>query len=931
MSRHSEPGSSGKMLNSRKLMRVEDLPCCEDEKMVPVLTSKRASELPVNEVACILQADLQYGLSHSEVSHRRAYHGWNEFDIGEEEPLWKKYISQFKNPLILLLLASAVISVLMHQIDDAVSIAVAIIIVVTVAFVQEYRSEKSLEELGKLVPPECHCVREGNLEHMLAQQLVPGDTVCLSIGERVPADLRLFEAVDLSVDESSLTGETTASSKCTAPQPAATNGDITTRSNIAFMGTLVRCGKAKGIVIGTGENSEFGEVFKMMQAEEAPKTPLQKSMDLLGKQLSLYSFGIIGVIMLVGWMQGKHILDMFTIGVSLAVAAIPEGLPIVVTVTLALGVMRMVQKNAIVKKLPIVETLSCCNVICSDKTGTLTKNEMTVTHIFTSDGLHAEVTGVGYNSSGEVISDGEVIHGFSNSSICKVVEAGCICNDAVIRNNTLMGRPTEGALIALAMKMGLDGVQHEHIRRAEHPFSSEQKWMAVKCVQRTQQDKPETYFMKGAYEQVIHCCTTYNSKGLTLPLTQQQRELYRQEKTYMGSAGLRVLAFASGLEIGQLTFLGLVGIIDPPRTGVREAVATLIASGVAIKMITGDSQETAVSIASRLGLYSKGSQSISGEEVDQMDVHQLSHVIPRTAVFYRASPRHKLKIVKSLQNIGYVVAMTGDGVNDAVALKAADIGVAMGQTGTDVCKEAADMILVDDDFRTILSAIEEGKGIYNNIKNFVRFQLSTSIAALSLISLATLMNFPNPLNAMQILWINIIMDGPPAQSLGVEPVDNDVIRKPPRNVKDSILTKNLLVKILVSSLVIVCGTLFVFWRELRDNVITPRDTTMTFTCFVFFDMFNALSSRSQTRYIFEMGLCSNKMFCYAVLGSLMGQLLVIYFPPLQRVFQTESLSMFDLLFLIGLSSSVCIVSETIKMIERMSDRKPKHETSFHEV
>ncbi|KAK1173540.1 calcium-transporting ATPase type 2C member 1-like [Acipenser oxyrinchus oxyrinchus] len=931
MSRHSEPGSSRKMMNIRKLVHAEGLPRCEDEKMVPVLTSKRASELPVNEVACILQADLQYGLSHSEVSHRRAYHGCNEFDICEEEPLWKKYISQFKNPLILLLLASAVISVLMHQIDDAVSITVAIIIVVTVAFVQEYRSEKSLEELGKLVPPECHCVREGNLEHMLAQQLVPGDTVCLFVGERVPADLRLFEAVDLSIDESSLTGETTPSTKCTAPQPAATNGDLTTRSNIAFMGTLVRCGKAKGIVIGTGENSEFGEVFKMMQAEEAPKTPLQKSMDLLGKQLSLYSFGIIGVIMLVGWMQGKHILDMFTIGVSLAVAAIPEGLPIVVTVTLALGVMRMVQKNAIVKKLPIVETLSCCNVICSDKTGTLTKNEMTVTHIFTSDGLHAEVTGVGYNSSGEVISDGEVIHGFSNSSICKVVEAGCICNDAVIRNNTLMGRPTEGALIALAMKMGLDGVQQEYVRRAEHPFSSEQKWMAVKCVHQTQQDKPETYFMKGAYEQVIHCCTTYNSKGLTLPLTQQQRELYQQEKTYMGSAGLRVLAFASGLEIGQLTFLGLVGIIDPPRTGVREAVATLIGSGVAIKMVTGDSQETAVSIASRLGLYSKGSQSVSGEEVDQMDVHQLSHVVPRTAVFYRVSPRHKLKIVKSLQNIGYVVAMTGDGVNDAVALKAADIGVAMGQTGTDVCKEAADMILVDDDFRTILSAIEEGKGIYNNIKNFVRFQLSTSIAALTLISLATLMNFPNPLNAMQILWINIIMDGPPAQSLGVEPVDNDVIRKPPRNVKDSILTKNLIVKILVSSLVIVCGTLFVFWRELRDNVITPRDTTMTFTCFVFFDMFNALSSRSQTRYIFEMGLCSNKMFCYAVLGSLMGQLLVIYFPPLQRVFQTESLSMFDLLFLIGLTSSVCIVSETIKMIERMSDRNPKHETSFQEV
>ncbi|XP_044064467.1 calcium-transporting ATPase type 2C member 1 isoform X1 [Siniperca chuatsi] len=921
-----------KMLKKRELLLSERQPFSEDEIMVPVLASKKASELPVNEVACILQADLQLGLNQEEVSRRRAYHGWNEFDISEEEPLWKKYISQFKDPLILLLLASAVISVLMHQFDDAISITVAIIIVVTVAFVQEYRSEKSLEELGKLVPPECHCVRDGNLEHMLARDLVPGDTVCLSVGERVPADLRLFESTDLSVDESSLTGETSPCSKSTSHQPASSNGDISSRSNIAFMGTLVRCGKAKGIVIGTGENSEFGEVFKMMQAEEAPKTPLQKSMDLLGKQLSLYSFGIIGVIMLVGWLQGKKIMDMFTIGVSLAVAAIPEGLPIVVTVTLALGVMRMVKKRAIVKKLPIVETLGCCNVICSDKTGTLTKNEMTVTQLFTSDGLHAEVTGVGYNAAGEVLLDGEIIHGFSCPSISKIVEVGCVCNDSVIRNHTLLGRPTEGALIALAMKMGLESLQQEYVRLEERPFSSEQKWMAVRCVHRTLQDKPGVYFMKGAYEQVIRLCSSYNSRGSTLSLNHQQRELYQQQISYMGSAGLRVLAFASGSEMGNLTFLGLVGIIDPPREGVKEAVGTLISSGVAIKMITGDSQETAMSIASRLGLYSKGGQCLSGDEVDHLDLQQLSNIVPRIAVFYRASPRHKLKIVKSLQNIGAVVAMTGDGVNDAVALKAADIGVAMGQTGTDVCKEAADMILVDDDFQTIMSAIEEGKGIYNNIKNFVRFQLSTSIAALTLISLATLMNFPNPLNAMQILWINIIMDGPPAQSLGVEPVDRDVIRKPPRNVRDSIITRGLLVKVLVSALIIVCGTLFVFWRELQDNVITPRDTTMTFTCFVFFDMFNALSSRSQTRMIHELGLCSNRTFCYAVLASIMGQLLVIYFPPLQSVFQTESLSIFDLLFLVTLTSSVCVVSEVIKMVERWrgAERSPPADC-FHEV
>uniref|UniRef100_A0A8C8EUI8 Cation-transporting P-type ATPase C-terminal domain-containing protein n=1 Tax=Oncorhynchus tshawytscha TaxID=74940 RepID=A0A8C8EUI8_ONCTS len=594
--------------------------------------------------------------------------------------------------------------------------------------------------------------------------------------------------------------------------------------------------------------------------------------------------------MLVGWLQGKRLLDMFTIGVSLAVAAIPEGLPIVVTVTLALGVMRMVKKRAIIKKLPIVETLGCCNVICSDKTGTLTKNEMTVTHLFTADALHVEVTGVGYNGAGEVLLHGEEIHGFSNTSVSKIVEAGCICNDAVIRNNTLMGRPTEGALIALAMKMGLEGQQQEYVRLEENPFSSEQKWMAVRCVHRTQQDQPGVYYMKGAYEQVIRFCSYYHSKGATLPLNHQQRELYQQQKSYMGSSGLRVLAFASGSEMGNLSFLGLVGIIDPPRSGVKEAVGTLISSGVAIKMITGDSQETAVSIAGRLGIYTKGSQSLSGEEVDQMDLQQLSQMVPRVGTYQHTQAHNPYSLNSTEFNISVIL------------------------------------------FRP-RSAIEEGKGIYNNIRNFVRFQLSTSIAALTLISLATLMNFPNPLNAMQILWINIIMDGPPAQSLGVEPVDKDVIRKPPRNVRDSILTRSLLVKVLVSALVIVCGTLFVFWRELQDNLITPRDTTMTFTCFVFFDMFNALSSRSQTRMVHEMGLCSNKMFCYAVLGSIMGQLAVIYFPPLQSVFQTESL---NLLFLVGLTSSVCMVSEAIKWVERWRAVRERRTTvaeedSFHDV
>uniref|UniRef100_A0A8C4K1G8 Calcium-transporting ATPase n=1 Tax=Dromaius novaehollandiae TaxID=8790 RepID=A0A8C4K1G8_DRONO len=861
-------------------------------------SSRMPGRLSASPLAGGSEVDLQAGLSEFSVLQRRLRHGWNEFSVDNVEPVWKKYLDQFKNPLILLLLASALVSVITREYEDAASIATAVLIVVTVAFIQEYRSEKSLEELNKLVPPECNCLREGKLQHLLARELVPGDIIYLSVGDRVPADLRLIEVTDLLVDESSFTGEAEPCNKTDSIVLEA--GDITTLSNVVFMGTLVRYGKGKGVVIGTGENSQFGEVFKMMQAEETPKTPLQKSMDRLGKQLTLFSFGIIGLIMLIGWLQGKHLLSMFTIGVSLAVAAIPEGLPIVVTVTLVLGVLRMAKKRVIVKKLPIVETLGCCNVICSDKTGTLTANEMTVTQLVTSDGFQAEVSGVGYNGEGNVylLPSREILKEFSNVSVGKLVEAGCVVNNAVIRKNNVIGQPTEGALIALAMKMELTDIKDIYIRKKEIPFSSEQKWMAVKCMLKNQ-DQEDIYFMKGAFEEVIRHCTMYNSGGISLSLTPQQKAFYQQEEKRMGSSGLRVLALASGPELGRLTFLGLVGIIDPPRAGVREAVQVLFESGVSVKMITGDALETAVAIGTKISFAPTN----------------LYSVCP-VSIFFRTSPKHKLKIIKALQRAGAVVSMTGDGVNDAVALKSADIGIAMGQAGTDVSKEAANMILVDDDFSTVMNAIEEGKGIFYNIKNFVRFQLSTSISALSLITLSTVLNLPNPLNAMQILWINIIMDGPPAQSLGVEPVDKDTIKQPPRCITDTILSKSLILKIFMSAIIIISGTLFVFWKENPKSGITPRTTTMTFTCFVFFDLFNALTCRSQTKLISEIGFFRNRMFLYSVLGSFLGQLAVIYVPPLQKIFQTENLAVLDLLFLTGLASSVFIMSELIKLCEK---------------
>ncbi|XP_013363425.1 PREDICTED: calcium-transporting ATPase type 2C member 2 isoform X2 [Chinchilla lanigera] len=893
-----------------------ELKASEEEKVVQALPPKEACKCHKEDLAKALAVDLDTGLSEGAVTQRRLVHGWNEFVADNTEPVWKKYLDQFKNPLILLLLGSAVVSVLTKQYEDAISIAMAVLIVVTVAFIQEYRSEKSLEELTKLVPPECHCMRDGKLQHLLVRDLVPGDVVCLSTGDRIPADIRLTQVTDLLVDESSFTGEVEPCSKTDGPL---TGGrDLSTLSNIAFMGTLVQGGKGQGVVIGTGERSQFGEVFKMMQAEETPKTPLQKSMDRLGKQLTLFSFGIIGLITLIGWVQGKPLLSMFTIGVSLAVAAIPEGLPIVVTVTLVLGVLRMAKKRVIVKKLPIVETLGCCNVICSDKTGTLTANEMTVTQLVTSDGLRAEVSGVGYSSKGTVrlLPAKEVIKEFDSVSVGKLVEAGCVANNAVLRGNTVMGQPTEGALLTLAMKMDLGDIKDTYVRQKEIPFSSAQKWMAVRCHLKSE-DQGDIYFMKGAFEEVIRSCTTYNNGGIALPLTPQQETFCLQEEKRMGSLGLRVLALASGPELGRLTFLGLVGIIDPPRDGVKEAVRVLTESGVSVKMITGDALETASAIGRDIGLCKGKLRAMSGEEVESMEPDVLVGCIREVSVFFRTSPKHKLKIIKALQDSGAIVAMTGDGVNDAVALKSADIGIAMGQAGTDVSKEAANMILVDDDFSAIMSAVEEGKGIFYNIKNFVRFQLSTSISALSLITLSTVCNLPSPLNAMQILWVNIIMDGPPAQSLGVEPVDRDTLGQPPRSLEDTILSRALLLRILMSAATILSGTLFVFWREVpEDRASTPRTTTMTFTCFVFFDLFNALTCRSQTKLILEIGFLRNRMFLYSVFGSLLGQLAVIYVPPLQKVFQTENLGALDLLFLTGLASSVFILSEVLKLCEK---------------
>jgi Ca2+-transporting ATPase len=784
--------------------------------------------------------------------------------------------------LILLLLASAGISFFMSNYDDAISITLAVTIVVSVGFVQEYRSEKSLEALNRLVPHYAHLVRnvpssnstgfatprtrssvdeiemqdlaDGTLHGpsaaasgstmVPAGHLVVGDLVIFSTGDRIPADLRITYAVHLSIDESNLTGENEPVTKFSEslgnsanslqlPQEVATPGSplydspaagtvgtdlrLNEQHNIAFMGTLVRSGHGQGVVIATGANTEFGSISASLREIESPRTPLQLSMDRLGQELTYMSFAVIGLIVVIGLLQGRKLLEMFTIGVSLAVAAIPEGLPIIVTVTLALGVLRMANRGAIVRRLPSVETLGSVNVVCSDKTGTLTLNHMAVTKMwhFGSDGPFEIAKDIGSLGDGPAARTVLRVGNIANNARLSRVHANspATAASAAVLSSTVdqssggvksrwVGQPTDVAILDLLDSFGEDDVRDRiSTRVAETPFSSERKWMGVVIRNGTPIDPSSGHsasdvtYIKGALNEVLKRCDTYLTKeGREEILDESKRQAASQAAESMAGEGLRVLAFASGPmrdsqrggrqvgspsstprpgenpqgRLGQmkddesytgLVFSGMMGMNDPPRKDVHKSIRRLLTGGVRVIMITGDAETTAIAIAKKLGMPINNSPTarpvLRGDEIDHMNTAELAQVIPGTSIFARTSPDHKMKIVRALQSRGDVVAMTGDGVNDAPALKKADIGISMGRLGTDVAKEAADMILTDDDFSTILRAIEQGKGIFYNIQNFITFQLSTSVAALSLVLVSTALGLKNPLNAMQILWISM--------------------------------------------------------------------------------------------------------------------------------------------------------------------------------
>ncbi len=925
--------------------------------MIHTLQTQEAVELSADECIVRLSSDTIQGLSREEAARRLKLYGNNEMDHSDPESLISKFFSTFQDPLIALLLASGVVSILMGSYDDALSIFIAVSIVGTVAFVQEYRSEKSLAALKVLVPPHSTCLRDGFSKDILANGLVPGDIILLQAGDRIPADCRLIESTDLLTDESSLTGEDHPHEKnATAlfPSPTGIHGKkillpLSDCTNVVFMGSLVCAGYGKAVVSGTGMNTEFGRVFKDLQDTEQRRTPLQIKMDELGKQLTWVSFIIIGFIVILGIMHGTPILEIFTIAVSLAVAAIPEGLPICVTVTLALGVIRMAKRNAIVKKLPAVEALGCATVVCVDKTGTVTHNQMTVRDIFLpSEDSLISVAGEGYSMTGKFTygRTGSTIEHLSHNGLQRLLESACLCNNAHLAGTSIStglgksneyiaisnrGVPTELSLLIAAAKFGVTDPRSRYTRVDEIAFTSDRKRMEVSCTvdgsggspsNNKPIIEPATYrFIKGATETILPVCSLMsNNQGQSIPMDDKERKRAANASVELGNEGKRVIAVAYTCGDDTYTFAGLFGILDPPKEGVQAAIQEMQFCHTRVCMITGDSQETAMSIATALGFFDPVVHtSLSGTEIEHMSASELEEVIHDVAVFYRTSPRHKLRIVRALQNIGEVVAMGGDGVNDAPALKAADIGVAMGLLGTEVAKEASDMVLMDDSFSSIVAAVEEGKGIFYNIKNFLTFQLSTSIAALSLIALSTVFGLPSPLNAMQILWINIIMDGPPAQSLGVEPVEPEVCCQSPRRKKDRVINGHLLMRVLSSAVLIVIGTLSVFFIELldedsQDKTARRRTTTMTFTTFVLFDMFNAMCCRSADRIVFKLHFFANQPFLYSIGASILGQLLVIYFPPFQGVFQTEELSLYDLTVITFCTGSSMITLDTFRKV-----------------
>ncbi len=875
--------------------------------------------MPV-EVVCSQLKSATSGLTSAEAAGRLEEHGPNELEaVGGTSP-WTILFEQFKNVLIVILLFAVVISAFLGHTVEAVAIAVIVLFAILLGFVQEYRAERAIESLRRMAAPTATVLREGQEVEVPARELVPGDIVLLKAGDRVPADARLTEAVNLQVEEAALTGESLPSEKQTAPldNPEPALGD---RKNMAYAGTAVSYGRGRAIVTATGMDTEFGKIAKMLQAVETGKTPLQENLDKVGSALAKAAFVVVGLIVALGLFRGQPFIEMLIFGIALAVAVVPEALPAVVTISLAIGVQRMVKRHALMRRLPAVETLGSTTYICSDKTGTLTKDEMTVRKIFTA-GEMIDISGAGYDPTGRFSRNGLSVE--VSSPVKQLLKTAVLASDAHIVFNEaenrwqVKGDPTEGALIVAAAKAGFSKADLElkSPRVNEIPFTSETKRMT------TLNSGPEGVIAcsKGAPEIILESCSSFLTADGVAALDADKRQTIIDAGRSMAGDALRVLgvAFKPDAELltaeQGMTFLGLVGMIDPPRPEAKSAIQKCEQAGIKPVMITGDHPVTAQAVARDLGLL-KGGRAVTGAELQAMSEEEFEREVENIEVYARVSPEHKLRVVTALQKKGHVVAMTGDGVNDAPALKKADIGIAMGITGTDVTKEAAAMMLTDDNFASIVAAVEEGRGIFGNIKKYLMYLLSSNIGEIGLMAGASLLGMPLPLSAVQILYVNLATDGLPALALAVDPPEPDLMQRPPRNQREGIFTRPVITLMVAGGAWSTFVNILLFAWMLGSGRCIEEAMTMTFVSLVLIQFFKAYNFRSE-RYSVINRPFANKWLNIAILWELALLAFVVYLPVLHEPFGTFALPLIDWLIIVGLSVTVVPVLETVKWLQR---------------
>jgi Ca2+-transporting ATPase len=874
--------------------------------------------LAVTDALQQLGTDTDSGLTGAEATRRLAEHGPNELQAAQVVSPWTIFAAQFKNILIIILLIAVGLSAVLGHALEAVVIGIIVFFAVILGFVQEYRAERAIEALREMAAPTASVLRDGVDVELPARDLVPGDLVRLSAGDRVPADARLVEAINLQIDEAPLTGESVPVEKHTEPLTEA-NLPVGDRRNMVYGGTAATYGRGRGVVVATGMGTEFGKIAEMLQTVESGKTPLQANLDRIGRALAIGALVIVAMILGLGLLRGQPLLEMVIFAIALAVAVVPEALPAVVTISLAIGVQRMVRRHALIRKLTAVEALGSVSIICSDKTGTLTKDEMTVRRVFVN-GATLDVSGAGYEPHGEFLHSGSRTE--PSSVLLEMLRAAALASDAQIAQVdghwAVKGDPTEGALVVAAAKAGLQKPELDSLfpRVQEIPFTSETKRMTTLHAT----EEGTAAYSKGAPELILASCSALGSADGETPLDEAGRAALREAAQAMASDALRVLGVARKRNASlasaesDMTFLGLIGMIDPPRPEAAGAVQTCRDAGIRAVMITGDHPLTARAVASELGLLTNG-RVATGQELDEMAPADFARDLEQIDVFARVSPAHKLQIVSGLQDIGHLVAMTGDGVNDAPALKKADIGVAMGITGTDVSKEAAAMTLTDDNFASIVAAVEEGRGVFGNIKKYLMYLLSSNVGEMFLMAGASLAGLPLPLSAVQLLYVNLVTDGLPALALAVDPPEADLMRRPPRSPRTGIFTRPVVALIAAGGIWSTVINLSLFVWALNSGRTLAEAMSLTFLSLVLIQFFKAYNFRSERQSVLNRPF-ANRWLNLSIGFELLLLPLILYVPFLREAFGVAPLGLADWVLVGTLAATIVPVLELVKWMVR---------------